>query len=296
MPRFFNLSLPAVMGIINVNNQSFYQSSRARSLKAVLTKTEAMLKAGAHIIDIGAQSTQPQALPIAEVAEWTLLERILPELPKHFPEAVFSVDTFFASIAMRALDCGFQMINDVSAGLADPEMLTQIASYDPFLVCMHWTRLDKNPEALFRIINRAKSASYSSLMQSKQGVIIPRIRLFFQRILPQIQATGIRKIILDPGICFGKTIEQNFEIVRNLAELRVFGYPILLGLSRKSFIYKTLNIKPEQALNGSCALNMYGLSNGADILRTHDVEHSLELLRLFLALQGQVYGWKYAQN
>lgn len=291
MPSFFELSLPAVMGIININQQSFYAASRTSGLEQVLARVEVMLNAGARIIDLGAQSTQPQAYPIDAASEWELLQHIVPALPKHFPNALFSIDTFFASIARRALDCGFQMVNDVSAAQADPEMLEQIAPYNPYLVCMHWTSLTKNPELLHAFIN--SGAKYLQLMHSQAGETMPNIREFFHELLPRIHAAGIRKILIDPGICFGKTIAQNFEILRNLAQLRSFGYPILLGLSRKSFIYKTLNLAPEQALSGSLALNMCGLLHGADILRTHDVGHSVELLRLFIALQGGQYGWQY---
>lgn len=293
MPSFFGLKLPAVMGVININNQSFYQASRIHSLTIALNKIETMVDAGASIIDLGAQSTQPKALPIDEQTEWNLLKDILPELPKKFPKTIFSIDTFFANIAQRALDFGFQMINDVSAAQADPEMLNKIAPYRPFLVCMHWTEVAKNPQSLNQLYRENAAKPYATIMHPHKGRIVPIIQQFFQKIIPKIQRVGVQKILLDPGIGFGKTIEQNFEIIRNIRDFSNLAYPLLIGLSRKSFIYKTLNISPEQALNGSCALNMCALLNGASILRTHDVLYSMELIQLYQTLQGGNYGWKY---
>lgn len=290
MPDFFDLKLPAVMGVININEQSFYSHSVAHGLSQVLIKIETMLDDGAGIIDIGAQSTNPNASPLDQDEEWQLLKNIIPELSRRFPETIFSIDTFFPSIAHRALDYGFRMINDVSAARFDENMLSTIAPYNPFFVCMHWTNLDAHADALRKLVNTHEQPKpYKNIMQPKKVKIIAEIQQFFRNNLTRIQDLGIRKILLDPGLGFGKTVEQNFEILRNMSEFSTFGYPLLIALSRKSFICKSLNITPEQALNGSMAMNMCALLNGASVLRTHDVFYSMELLKLYRYLQGVTY-------
>ncbi|MBN9384905.1 MAG: dihydropteroate synthase [Chitinophagaceae bacterium] len=257
---------PLVMGIINSTPDSFYGGSRFTDDNAFLRQAEAMLQDGADILDIGGQSTRPGAAPVGEEEELRRVVPFIELLLRHFPEAFISVDTWYSRVAREAVTAGASMINDVSGGLQDPAMLSVAGRLGVPYVCMHMkgTPATMNKEAIYTDVTRA-------------------VLDFFISRVEECRAAGIHDIILDPGMGFAKTHRHNLELLYNLSVFRMLGYPILLGVSRKSTIYKLLNITPEEALNGTTVLNTLGLINGADILRVHDVREARQAIVLMEA-------------
>ncbi|CAN5251547.1 dihydropteroate synthase [soil metagenome] len=261
--RLLTINQPVVMGIINATPDSFYSGSRQQSLDAVLVQAEKMIKEGATVLDIGGQSTRPGSEKINADEE---AARVLPAIEaviSKFPEAIISVDTYYATIAEKAVNAGASIVNDVSGGLMDQSMLQTVAALKTPFICMH---IKGTPQTM------QQHAVYNNMIKEITEYFIERVEA--------CRLAGINDIILDPGFGFAKNAAQNFELLRKLSILNIFKKPILLGLSRKGTIYKTLGITAEEALNGTTVLNTIGLLNGANILRVHDVKEAMETIKL----------------
>ena len=258
---------PLIMGIINSTPDSFFQGSRFTGTDAVLAQAEKMLEEGADIIDIGGQSTRPGSKPLTATEELQRVIDSVEALNRRFPEAFISIDTFYALVAKETVAAGACIINDISAGSMDETMISMVASLNVPYVLMH---MKGKPDTM------QQSAHYEDVTRE--------VLDFFIHHIPLIRNAGIKDIIVDPGFGFGKTIAHNFELLRNLSALKMLDCPILLGLSRKSTIYKTLGTDASQALNGTTVLNTIGIENGANILRVHDVKEARETVTLLSAL------------
>lgn len=267
--RLLLLEKPVVMGIINLTPDSFYSGSRQQATDAVLVQAEKMLKEGATILDLGAQSTRPGSERVTEAEELNRLLSPLEALSKRFPEAYISVDTFYALVAKAAVEAGACMVNDISAGSLDPAMISTVASLSVPYVLMH---MQGSPQTM------QQNTDYSNVTRDVLDYLI--------RKKAEIEKAGIRDIIIDPGFGFAKNAVQNFTLLKNIHLFSLLGAPLLLGISRKSFIWKTLGISPEQALEGTIAMNTVGLLGGAGILRVHDVKEAVQTIELVSALQA----------
>ena len=267
--KLIDFSTPLVMGVINVTPDSFFDGGKYNSESGIIERAKMHLEAGAAILDVGAMSTRPKAEMIAESEE---LERLIPAvklLRTTFPEAVISVDTFRSSIAQAAIEAGADMINDISGGTMDDAMFTTIAKLQVPYVLMH---IQGTPETM------QDNPHYNKVTQE----VITDLMLKAH----QLKQLGVHDIIIDPGFGFGKTLEHNLSLLQNLNHFAVLGHPILAGLSRKSMINRVLGTKPENALNGTTALNMIALERGASILRVHDVKEAMECVKLNNAISN----------
>ncbi len=254
---------PLVMGIINLTPDSFYEDSRADGADAVLRHTERMLEEGADIIDIGAQSTRPGSTMLTEEQELSRLSGIVDIVTDKFPEAIFSIDTYYSRVAALCVAAGASMINDITGGERDAAMMRTVAGLHVPYVCMH---MRGNPETMH------EHTSYDDVTKSVLDYFIMKIR--------QCREAGIKDVIADPGFGFSKNARQNFELLKNLRSLKILGVPLLAGLSRKSTIYKTLGVSAADALNGTTVMNTVALLHGADLLRVHDVKEAKEAIKL----------------
>lgn len=266
--RLVEFRQPVVMGIINTTPDSFYAGSRKTAVDDVLRQAEKLLQNGATMIDIGGQSTRPGSVRVPEEEE---LRRVLPPveaLLKRFPEILLSVDTFYASVARRTIVAGAFLINDVSAGTVDAQLIPTVAELQVPYVLMHL------PQTLDSI---STPPDYENVVTS--------VFDFFAVKLKEITAAGIHDVILDIGFGFGKTAANNFALLKHLSYFKLFQKPILLGLSRKGTIYKTLGVTAAESLNGTTVLNTVGLLNGAAILRVHDANEAAEAVTLINALE-----------
>jgi dihydropteroate synthase len=245
---------PAIMGIMNITPDSFFEGSRMDEA-FILNAAEQMLKDGAQILDIGGQSTRPGAERVDAQTEWQRIEKVIGAINKRFPEAIISVDTFYSSVAKSAVAEGAQIINDVSAGSVDNGMYSTVASLGVPYVLMH---MKGDPQTM------QSQANYTDVL----GELI----LFFSQEIKKLRALGVTDILVDPGFGFAKQQEHNFEILKNLNELRLLQCPILVGMSRKKMIQRVTQTDVENALNGTIAANTIALLNGAALLRVHDVK------------------------
>lgn len=255
---------PMVMGILNLTPDSFYAHSRINNISKLLDTAALMLEQGADILDLGAVSTRPGAQTIGVEQERQRLLPAIRALCAQFPDSILSVDTYQSEIAKMAIDEGCAMINDISGGTFDPKMAPLIGGENIPYVLMH---VHQRPETM-----QNKPLNQEAFEQVKQ---------FFLHQVQHFESYGARQLVLDPGFGFGKTIEANFDLLRQLNRLSINQLPILVGFSRKSMIYKTLNIEPENALNGTTVLNAFALQQGASILRVHDVKAAKECVRLY---------------
>jgi dihydropteroate synthase len=254
---------PLVMGILNSTPDSFYKDSRFMQTEQLVRQAAQMLEQGAALLDIGGQSTRPGSDRVSAEEEWNRIKNAISELTRRFPQAFLSVDTYHGEVARRALEAGVFMINDISAGEMDPTMIGVVAAAQAPYVIMH---MRGNPTTM------QENTHY-------QQVTKEVVHYLQTRVTDCVQA-GISDIVIDPGIGFSKTIDQNFQLLSELEQFSVIKRPLLLGVSRKSFIYKTLGITPEQALNGSTFMHAIGLQKGALLLRVHDVKEAVEAVRL----------------
>jgi dihydropteroate synthase len=254
----------ALMGILNATPDSFFAGSRVARAVDLLEKAALMLEEGADLLDLGAVSTRPGAPELSMQEETERLFPLLIQLRKNFPDAVISVDTWRASVAREAVNLGADMINDISAGSFDPLMPETIASLNVPVVLMH-------SPAKPRLMQQ--HTEYNALVQDVLFYLSERVHHY--------RSLGVSDIIADPGFGFGKTASQNFELLAGLSRFRFLNVPILVGVSRKSMIYRTLEIDPEDALNGTTAAHMLALSQGADILRVHDVKEARQARSIF---------------
>jgi len=262
--KLHELSIPIVMGIVNVTPDSFFEDSRFVSEKKIAERTEQILMEGGSVIDLGAYSSRPDAEHISEEEEWNRLEFALHIIRKTAPEAAISVDTFRSEIAKRAVgEFGVAMINDISGGEMDDKMFETISKLGVPYVLMH---MKGTPQTM------QHNCNYDNMIQE--------IVLYFSRKVEALRKLGVCDIILDPGFGFSKTVDQNYELLHYLSDLCIFNLPILVGLSRKSMIYKTLHNTPEQCLNGTTVLNTLSVMGGANILRVHDVKEAVETIKL----------------
>lgn len=258
-------SSPKIMGILNVTPDSFFGKSRTDiSSNEFSERVRKMVSDGADIIDIGGYSTRPGAASVSENDE---IARVIPAvqwISENFPETLISVDTFRAKVAEKAIESGAHIINDISSGDLDPEMIPTVGSLQVPYIAMH---MRGNPSIMQELTN------YSD--------ILAEILNYFAEKLEQFKKFGIKDVIIDPGFGFAKTIEQNYFLLKNLSQFFCLSLPVLVGISRKSMIYKTLNNNAEEALNGTTALNMFALGQGANLLRVHDVKEAKETLKLY---------------
>ena len=257
---------PLVMGIINATPDSFYSGSRHQGTDAILRQAELMIKDGADILDIGGQSTQPGSLQITPEEELDRVVAPIEAIQRNFPDTVISIDTFYSKIAIASVEAGASIINDISAGNMDENMIQTVATLQVPYVLMH---MQGTPE------NMQQNPQYENVTRELLD--------FFIRKTAVLEQAGIKDILIDPGFGFGKTIANNFEILNHLTAFSILKRPVLLGVSRKSTIYKTLGISSGESLNGTTVLNTIGLMNGASILRVHDVKEAREAIKLFVA-------------
>ena len=256
------------MGILNLTEDSFYDGGKYNSLKKCLFQCEKMIKEGAHFIDIGVHSSKPGSKIIDPKDEKRLLLPYLDEILKEFNEVYFSIDTYNSEIAKISIEMGISIINDISAGSIDDQMFSILSKYDVPYVIMH---MKGKPDVM------QKKPNYNNVTKE--------IIDFLSKKIKYANKLGINNIIIDPGFGFGKSESHNYELLKNLRDLKKFNYPILVGLSRKSMIYKKLNASPEFALNGTTAVHAWALERGAKILRVHDVKEAKECITLWKSLQ-----------
>ena len=267
--RLIDLDRPKLMGILNLTPDSFYDGGRRKTLQQYLQHTEQMLDEGADFIDVGAYSSRPDATDISEEEE---LQRILPvveALVEHFPEVLLSIDTFRSKVAEKCIHAGAAMVNDISAGNLDPDMMDTVAALQVPYIMMH---MKGNPRTM-KTLNQ-----YDNLVQE--------VIYYFSDKISEARKRGINDLIIDPGFGFSKNIPQNFELLARLDLLQVLELPVLSALSRKSLIYKTFKTSPEEALNGTTVLNTTSLFKGAHILRVHDVKEAVECVELVERLKN----------
>lgn len=261
--RLLTIDQPIVMGIINATPDSFYESSRKNNIDAALDLAEKMIGEGATILDIGAQSTRPGSATVGPEEEISRLHNITEAIAKKFPSAILSVDTYYSQVAIAAANMGASIINDISGGHFDLGMMETVAKLKMPYVCMH---VQGNMQTMHT------AAGYTDVVTDVMDYFIERIA--------QCNAAGINDIILDPGFGFSKTPAQNFQLIQSTSSFVALGKPLLVGVSRKSTIYKTLDITADEALNGTTVLHTAALLGGAHIIRAHDVKEAVEAIRL----------------
>ncbi len=263
--ELIDLSVPRIMGVLNITPDSFYAGSRVSDLDQLRKKITQFIEEGADFIDIGAYSSRPGAENIDETIEKNRLQPVLQIFRDEFPSVILSVDTFRSGIARMAVEnYGVAIVNDISAGTMDKEMMATVASLGVPYIMMH---MQGTPQTMQ--INPV----YKNLLKEIIG--------FFATKIAQARETGIKDIIIDPGFGFGKTLDHNYRLLRNLEVLKIVECPVMVGLSRKSMIYRHLDMNPEDALHGTIALNAVALMKGAGILRVHDVKEAMQVVRLF---------------
>ena len=267
--KLVNLHKPHVMGVLNLTPDSFYDGGAYNSENAILTQVALMLNEGATFIDIGGSSSRPGSQIPSEKEERSRIGKVITLIKQHFPEVLISIDTVYSSIAKRAVDSGVCMINDISAGLMDSRMIETVAVLKVPYLMMH---MKGRPESM------QNNPVYDNLLKE--------IIDFFSKQIALCRKAAITDILIDPGFGFGKTLEHNFELLAKFDLLKIFGLPIVAGVSRKGMIWKTLDITPAEALNGTTALNMVALINGAKILRVHDVKEAMQCIKLFNKLDS----------
>jgi dihydropteroate synthase len=268
--RLLDLSIPRVMGILNITPDSFYRGSSYYTDKEMLKAAVSMIEEGADILDVGGYSSRPGADDISEDEEGRRVLSAIKLIVKELPDAIVSVDTFRAAIASEAvLGCGAHIINDISGGEADRAMFSIVGKLNVPYVMMH---MRGNPRTM-----------QDNLIYD--DVVADILRWFGERIY-RLREAGVKDIIIDPGLGFSKSVQQNFELLRRLSDFAIAGLPVLVGVSRKSMIWKTLKLIADEALNGTTVLNTVALMNGADILRVHDVNEAVETVKLFREIRN----------
>jgi dihydropteroate synthase len=262
--NLIDLSKPKVMGILNLTPNSFYDGGKYENEIAVLKQVEQMLSDNANFIDIGAYSSKPNAEFVSMEEELNRLIPVIKSILKEFPKALISIDTFRSEVAKQAIEVGACLINDISAGNLDDKMLDTIAKLQVPYIMMH---MRGTPQTMVKLTD------YED--------VIKEILFYFSEKVALARSLGINDLIIDPGFGFAKTVEQNYEILQKLELFSMLELPLLVGISRKSMIYKPLQTSAENALNGTTALNMMALTKGAKILRVHDVKEAVECVYLF---------------
>ena len=268
--QLLSLDEPQVMGILNVTPDSFYARSRKQTEAAIIDRIETILREGASIIDVGGYSSRPDAAEVSETEEMQRLEMALQPLLQHYPDVVVSVDTFRSSVARQCVEkYGVAMINDISGGELDERMFDTVAQLRVPYIMMHM-----------------RGTPQTMQQQTDYDDVTADLLKYFSQKLERLFRLGVNDVILDPGFGFSKTLTQNYELMQHLGDFRIFGLPLLVGVSRKSMIYKLLETTPEESLNGTTVLHTYALLQGADILRVHDVRAAKEAIRIVQQLKG----------
>ncbi len=262
--KLISTEIPLIMGIINATPDSFYEGDLAKGMDGILALAEKMVKDGAAILDIGGQSTRPNSERISVEEELARVIPVIEMIHASFPETIISIDTYQSKVAIAAVQAGASMVNDISGGQMDAEMITTVANMRnvPY-ICMH-----------------TKGTPETMQAQAIYGDVTKEVLEYFIAKIDECKKAGIKDVIIDPGFGFAKNAAQNFTLLKNLSILKMLDKPILVGISRKSTIYKTLGINAAEALNGTTVLNTLALSNGASILRVHDVKEALEVVKL----------------
>lgn len=269
--RVLDLSEPRIMGICNITNDSFFPGSRVNSEKSLIQKVGQLLEEGADIIDVGGMSSRPGAeeIPLRDEIDKVLWG--IKAIKNNYPEAIISVDTYRSAVVESVAEAGANMINDISGGELDPQMIETVSKFDLPYVLMH---MKGRPTTM------QNDTSY-------EGDLILYLMNYFKRKIVNCENLGIKDIIIDPGFGFGKSLGSNYRILKDLECFSIFDYPIMVGLSRKSMIYNPLKVSSEEALNGTTALHMIALLNGAKLLRVHDVRPAKECITLFRTYRAE---------
>lgn len=262
--KLLNFDSPIVMGILNVTPDSFYDGGNLSNEDKIIEKANQMLSEGATILDVGGYSSKPGATEVSEKEEINRVVPAIKSILSQFPEAILSVDTFRSSVAREAVNAGASIINDISAGELDPTMFSTVRELQVPYCIMH---MQGNPKTM------QQNPTYQN--------VVTEVFYSLSKKVEQLKELGVNDILIDPGFGFGKTIEHNYEILNHLNHFSLMNLPILVGVSRKSMIYKVLENTPSEALNGTTALNSFALMKGANILRVHDVKQAQETIFLF---------------
>jgi dihydropteroate synthase len=265
--QLIDLTTPRIMGIVNVTPNSFYDGGKLSDEKSVLLQVEKMLTDGATFIDVGGYSSKPNAEFVSEEEELQRVVPIIKSIVKEFPKVLLSIDTFRSQVAKHSVENGAAIVNDISAGSLDENMIRTVAQLRVPYIMMHMKGTPKTMQSL---------TQYDDLVKE--------MLLYFSEKIAIARSFGISDLIVDPGFGFAKTLEQNFELLNKLELLQMLELPLLIGVSRKSMIYKTLNTDAEHALNGTTSLNTISLMKGAKILRVHDVKEAVECVQLYQKL------------
>ena len=270
--RLIEIDHPMVMGILNVTSDSFYDGGKYVSNKAILKRAEKILEEGGEIIDIGAYSTRPGARDIPVLEEVDKLKSAVRMVRKEFPDAIISIDTFRASVARDIVnETGPCIINDISGGTMDDKMFETVAELGVPYIMMH---IQGTPKTM------QQNPHYNDVVQE--------ILMFFAERVQQLKLLGVKDVILDPGFGFGKSVDHNFELMNRLDSFGLFQFPLLVGVSRKSMIWKLLGTTAAESLTGTTTLNTVALMGGADILRVHDVREAVETIKIYSKLKSMV--------
>jgi dihydropteroate synthase len=262
--QLIDLSIPKVMGILNVTPNSFYDGGKYNNESELLSQVEKMLIDGATFIDIGAYSSKPNAAFVSEEEELARIIPVVQLILKHFSQAVISIDTFRSEVAKVCIENGAALINDISAGNLDDAMFKVIAKYNVPYIMMHMRGTPQTMQSM-----------------THYDDIVKEILFYFSEKVNKARGLGINDLIIDPGFGFAKTIDQNYEVLQKVALFKILELPLLVGISRKSMIHKVLDTNAKEALNGTTVLNTIALSKGANILRVHDVKEAVECIQLW---------------
>lgn len=263
--KLLQLDTPIVMGIVNITPDSFYSGSRKETLNDAIKQAEQILEDGGTIIDIGGQSTAPTSSMLDASEELKRISPIIREIRKTFPNAILSIDTFYSEVAKAAVEeFGVNIINDISGGQIDDMMFETVAKLNVPYILMH---MRGTPQTMQQLTN------YNNLLKD--------IFYYFSQKVSQLNQLGVNDIIIDPGFGFSKSVEQNYKLMANLKYFDIFELPLMVGISRKTMIYKLLDTTPSESLNGTTALNTFALNSGANILRVHDVKQAVECIKIY---------------
>jgi dihydropteroate synthase len=261
--KIITFNKPLIMGIVNITPDSFYDGGKYSTVKDVLQDVEEKIKQGADIIDIGAVSTRPNAIELGETEEWSRLKENLQEIRNKFPHTLLSVDTYRANIAKQSAELGADLINDIGGGNLDKNMFTTVAKLDLPYILMH---IQGTPQTM--------------QINPQYQNVVNEIKNEFAQKIEELSKLNFKKLILDPGFGFGKTLENNYTLLKGIVQLKDLGFPILAGVSRKAMINKVIGTNPVTALNGTSVVNTIALLNGANILRVHDVNEAKQAIEL----------------
>lgn len=270
--RLLTMERPLVMGILNVTPDSFYARSRVSSVQQAVDRAGKMLEEGAYFLDVGGMSSRPGAEMITSVEEIDRVQPVIEAIMAAFPAAYVSCDTVYGATAQAAVSAGAAMINDISAGNLDPAMFEVLPSLKVPYVLMHMP---------------GKPADMQSRTNTYGTEVITKVWDFLAEKLVLLRDAGVNDVLVDPGWGFGKTVEQNYELLRNLSSFKTLGAPLFVGVSRKSMIWRPLGITPEETLPATTALHLYALQQGAAVLRVHDVREAKQAVRLHSLLVGK---------